>query len=552
MSRLRPTAAVGLLIALAVPACAQTRVAVNLTDVTVEQLTNGLRITVKADGLMQARTTGQSWQTNADHEFTVWLGNARSALGTFVDVSRYPVNYLKLDTPPDAREGVGLTLTVRLYRGAHIRTIELDNENYNWTWDWRPGDAAYDLRKGRSGKELVITVWSDRREILPADRKPRYDQGLDESLSVQVSGAGVDVEAVNVPLQKLMSEVAAQAGASIYVSDRVERLATLRLMGMPLERFVAAVADSLGLTATAADGAWFISDGLPSSLAPYTAGTSREIRLRYASADTVVALLPEFLLRYLRPGATQDSVVAHGPKNLLDRIEEDVAFLDHPARAVRITGVTVEASGSRSRQAMWSALRRAPTSLELDAPDGRLRIEDSGESLDELVARVQALDTRERVKVDVRPSLRVEQGQYASLFVGTRQFYQFLRNGYILELASTEAGVQLYVRPNAVGDDAINTYVALDVSTFRGGRRPPTVDTRKASATLLLGSGESMIIGGGLMDSAAMREKAGLPGLTGRRAASDRTREVVFLIGVEVVPERGDDASSDALPGRGI
>jgi len=552
MIRLRPTAAVGLLIALAVPAWSQTRLAVNITDVTVKQLTNGLRITIKADGLIEARTTGQSWETNADHEFTVWLGNARSALGTFVDVSRYPVNYLKLDTPPDAREGVGLTLTVRLYRDAHIRTIELDRENYSWTWDWNPGDAAYDLRKSRSGKELVITVWSDRREILPADRKPRYDQGLDESLSVQMTDAGVDVEAVNVPMQKLMSEVAARAGASIYVSDRIERLATLRLMGLPLERFVPTVAESLGLTATTADGAWFISDGLPSSLAPYTAGRSREIRLRYASAEMVVGLLPEFLLRYVRPGATQDSVVAYGPESLLDRIERDIALLDHPVRAVRLTGVTIEASGARSREAMWSALRRDAASLELDVPEGQVRIEDSGESLDELVARIQALDTSERVQVDVRPSLRVEQGQYASLFVGNRQFYQFLRNGSVLELASTEAGVQLYVRPNAVGDDAISAYVSLDVSTFRGGRRPPTVDTREASATLLLASGESMIIGGGLVDSSNMRDKAGLPGLGGRALSSDRTREVVFLIGVEVVPEQGDDASLDALSGRDI
>lgn len=537
MNSLRLCATLAVIAALAGPACAQTRLAVDITDVTVEQLTNGLRITIKADGLLEVRSTGQWWQTNEDHEFTLWLGNARSAVGTFVDVSRYPVNYLKLETPAEAREGVGLTLTVRLYRDAHVRSVELDDQNFSWTWDWIPGDVAYDLRKSRSGNELVITVWSDRREARPGEHKTRAQQDLPEELSVQITDGLMDIEALNVPLHRLMSEVASRAGVSIYVSDRIERRVTLRLAGVQVDRFVPMLARSIGLTAVSGGGGWYVSDGLPSSLAPYTAGDSRTIRLSYLSAEQAIGLLPEFLLRYLRPGATQDVIVAHGPTRLLDRIEADIALLDRPARAVLVTTATVEATGEDSRLAMWSVLRGGSTTIDLDPADGRLRITHGDEPLEDLVASLQALSSTGRLRVDVRPSLRVEEGYYATLFVGARQYYQFLNYGYLLQLASTEAGVRLHVRPSAVGEDLVSAYVALDVSTFRGRRRPPIVDTRQASATLLLSADRSMIVAGGIRDSSAMRETAGLPGgLRGRSAKTDQTREIVFLVGAEVIP----------------
>ena len=99
----KPRVAVLLLLLASAPAVAQTQFAVNITDVAVEQLTNGLRITVKADGLLVAQTTGNWYQTNEDYEFPVWLANAHSSVGTFVDISSYPVNYQARDALRFAR-----------------------------------------------------------------------------------------------------------------------------------------------------------------------------------------------------------------------------------------------------------------------------------------------------------------------------------------------------------------------------------------------------------------------------------------------------------------
>ena len=549
-------AAVVLLCALALPASAQTKLAVSITDVTVKQLTNGLRITLKADGLLEVRTNGQWWETNSDHEFTLWLGNALSAVGTFVDVSRYPVNYLKFDTPADAREGVGVNLTVRFFRYAHVRSIEVDNEDTDWTWDWDPGETAYDIRKGRSGNELIITVWSDRREILPEDHKARYEQDLPHEFSLEVLNGHVNVDALNVPLQELMEKLSEQTGVSVYISDRVERLVTLRLHNIAVERFVQVVSESLGLTCGLQEDGWYISDGLPSSLAPYTAGDSRRIALDYISAKAAVSILPEFLLSYLRPSPTDDAIIAHGPARLLDRIESDVRLLDKPRRAVRLHAAMVEASTTRARRLMWSVLREGSPTVDIDGARGEISIVREDRSQENLLARLQALAETEEVSVTVRPSVLVEEGRSASIFSGVKQFFQFLSGGDTIALDSTEAGVTVYVQPLVVGEEVVQAYVSLDISTIRCNRQPPIVDSREASATLMLASDDSMIVAGGLLDRGRQQDRDGLaplaPAVPGRAGSSDETREIVFLIGADVVPARSSGAGDElALKGEG-
>ena len=171
MSRLHGGLLLVLALLLAVaPATAPTQFAVNITDVAVEQLTNGLRITVKADGLLEAETTGSWYQTNEDHEFPVWLSNAHSSVGTFVDISRYPVNYLKLETPSDSREGVGVMLPVRLYRSAHVRSVDLDNQRTDWTWDWDPATPPTSCARGGPAESLASRSGVTARSCCRASR----------------------------------------------------------------------------------------------------------------------------------------------------------------------------------------------------------------------------------------------------------------------------------------------------------------------------------------------------------------------------------------------
>ncbi|MGC9318314.1 MAG: hypothetical protein ACP5KN_09835 [Armatimonadota bacterium] len=103
MTSLRTAAGALVLLLAVLPASAQTQLAVEITEVEIEQFSNGVEITLKADGLLQVLAIGAWYRTDEEHSFELILPNARSSTGTFVDVSQYPVNYLKLEIPPQER-----------------------------------------------------------------------------------------------------------------------------------------------------------------------------------------------------------------------------------------------------------------------------------------------------------------------------------------------------------------------------------------------------------------------------------------------------------------
>lgn len=223
-----PLAVVALLAACAL-APAQTRLACNITDVTVKQLSNAVEVTLKADGLLRAQINYQDfisvdelgeWSRTARTDIPVRLTNAQSQVGTFVDVGTYPVSYVELVTPAEEREGVGLDVRVVLYESAIMRYFDVDNAS-DWEWGVSWGTIAFDVRKSRDGRSLSILVWSDRHEEVVAPPKPRREQNLPVELSVSVERGLLTVHAVNAPLEELASEVARATGATVYVDDRV-------------------------------------------------------------------------------------------------------------------------------------------------------------------------------------------------------------------------------------------------------------------------------------------------------------------------------------------
>lgn len=537
-------------------AMAQTRVACHITGVEVKQLSNAVEVTLQADGLLRARIDytdffeqdedGQ-WRRTERRDIPVRLTNAQSQVGTFVDVGQYPVSYVELITPAEAREGVGLDVRVVLYEPAVMHHFEVDNAR-NWRWDIEWGTIAFDVRKSRDGRSLSILVWSDRHEEVVAPRKPRREQDLPSELKVSVEDGLVTVHAVNVPLEELAAEVARVTGATVYVDDRVRRLTTVEMAGVPIDRFIRTVAAGYGLSVTQADGAWLVSEGLPTSLAPYVAGEERVWRLGYVEARDAIKLLPNFLLRYLRPSDTGDAVIAYGPPQLLDRIAEDLAVIDRPTTAIAVRTAVLETTDQRLARRLWRLLGGGGTNFELDGRAGAISIRREEEPLVDWLAEIRALDTEGSLRVRARPSLQVEPGREAVIFVGERQYFQYAADPDNVQLRSTDAGVRLMVRPRPMGAEMISARVEVSVSTLRSvSSQAPIVDSRSAACTLAVSAGDTLIVGGGLVVEDRERSTQGPRpfreawkhrGTLGASSATDQMREIIFLVSADYVRSR--------------
>ncbi len=469
-----------------------------------------------------------------------------------MDIGTYPVSYLELATPPDSREGVGLDLRLVLYEPAVVHYLNVDNwDDFDWWAQW--GSIAFDIRKSQSGRELKILVWSDRHEEVISPPKPRREQDLPAELSVSVEDGLLTVDCVNTPLEELAAEVARATGETVFVDDRVQRLATVQMVGVPIDRFVTAVAAGYGLSVSRFDGAWLVSDGLPTSLAPYLAGEGRAYRLKYLEATDAIQLLPNFLLRYLKPSDAGDSIIAYGPGQLLDRIGEDLAAIDRPSGAIRVRTAVIETSDSEMTRRAWRLLGGDDTRVEIDG--GAISIDRGVKPFRRYLAEVRALNTEGRLRVRAQPSLLVRPGASAEIFVGQRQYYQYVAWGEEVALRSVEVGVRLNVRPRPMGSDMIAARVEVSVGTVRGlDSGPPIVDARSAESTLVVGNGDTMVIGGGLVVEEAEREKRGprsfrdvwlLSDVTGGRSSDEQLREIVFLVSAEYARSRPHEADAE-------
>ncbi len=550
------------LVALPVTGWAQTQLSCSLTDVKVEQLSNAVEVRLQSDGLLNIEMDRadiidpeDGWSRVWRKDIPVRITNGRSVVGTFVDISTYPVNYVELLTPPGSREGVGLDVRVVLYENAGFRNIDVDNLDEERYYNGRT--VAFDVAKSPSRRELVITVWSDRHEIVGGDEKPRPELDLRAELSVAATGDLVDVDALNTPLTELMDEVSRATGVPILVDDSMKRLATVRLHRVTLAYLMAALANGYGLTALETDGVWALSDGLPSGIAPYVSGETRVISVHNMSALGAIDMLPNFLLRYLRPNTSGDAIIAHGPPQLLDRIEEDLRQLDRPSQMVRVRTAVVEVLDSTASERTWRFLRGGRTQVSWDAEQGFVRFRHGDRSLDRYITSLNALKTRGKVRVNVQPEMIVRPGSQGKVFVGERQYYQFVQQGGDVRLSSAEAGVGMTCRPRPTGSGLIENRVTVEVSTLRrltGGN--PVIDRRRARGTMLVQSGDTMVMGGGLTVAQDDRDRSAPKAayafgparyLAQSERAENEMREIIFLMSAEIV----DDSSPAAAVATG-
>jgi hypothetical protein len=85
------------------PAHSQARSYTTITAVTVNALSNGVQISVRADGILQYNDVDSNGRTMG-----ATFPDARNGTGkNFINLNRYPVSHLQLSTPQGAQGGIG-------------------------------------------------------------------------------------------------------------------------------------------------------------------------------------------------------------------------------------------------------------------------------------------------------------------------------------------------------------------------------------------------------------------------------------------------------------
>jgi hypothetical protein len=494
----------------------------NVTDIRADQLSNGVRITITADGqlawdiewdrLIAEGAIAVTEYAPGQYSFEpreqfrrlpIRIWNARSKLGSaYIDISRYPVSHATISIPDWAEEGVGL---------------EIDLHNYlGWVaGEGRLLEVRYDLRVDRSddGRSIII-AWGSNR--FPPPAPPKTPEDLPAELRVTAHDGRVDVEAVNARLTDVVAAIAQECRFPVVapLTDDVRVSACLR-DATPTEA-VEAVAMGCGMCARRlVNGEWVVAEAAGSG-AGYGAMSERRINLRTLRAVDALDLLPGFLLRYLEADEEGNSILATGPPWLVDRVSEDLRKLDAPPPEVVIEAIAVEYTSS---DALVRALR-----LERGAGDMLSAIQTLSGTLDFLWLKdlpaewrllLENLEVESTGRLRSRTVVRVLNGHQAFIFSGEQRYVvlESLSPESPANLQALDTGTRLSVLPLVGRGDEVMLGVEIVVRTLRGRDAEtglPILALRRANGVARVREGQTIALAG-LQTEEVTRERRRIP-----------------------------------------
>jgi len=495
-------------------AWSQSEVYCTVTKVQAESLTNAVRLTISADGMLQFRIDpldyftqeGGDWVHRHVSTITFRLPNARTSLGSFVDVASYPVSHVQFAIPPESREGVGLDVSIALYGAAVVQRVEVGNQYQFGSMYGFVEPPAFQITASSDGRSLIIIVQSDRYREAGVTREAAVPGR--SALAVTPEGDGlISVHALNTPLGEVLRAISETDGVDIVVRGGANYRASMTISRAPPAAILRAIARGYGLSLRTVEGVYYITEGLPGEVDAYWASATATFPLHHIPPALALDLLPDFLLRYVHVNAEQNALVAAGPPQLLDKLDSDLRAIDRPLPQVEVSAMLVEERRSGGL-ALATEILLGPGLHQLGAIGltGQLGYRLAEDSIHDLRVKLQALTDREVIRTRVCPSVTVACGSQADLFLGRRQFFGFLSDsgmGPEVILSSTDVGSHIVAQPWTGDGRSITIPLRVQANTVLSVDEHglPLVATREVRGTLRVLSGDTIILSGLTMNT---------------------------------------------------
>ena len=496
-----------------------------INKATIDKLTNATRVTLSADGVVQGafraldywEREGNSYEPRLLKRFPFQLPKARTALGSFIDVSAFPISHIHMSIPRESREGVGLDVEVVLYRRAHLEQIRFSNWGSTGTWD--PTGHNVRIEPSRDGRSIIITARTSYHRP-PAESK-EYTPPTRTSLAVSADARGqISVTALNVELGRVLGAVGDAAGLQIAIRGGANYRSSMSVTDCMPDRLMRAIARAYGLSVRSVGGIYFVTEGLPTEVDSYWAAPTAAFQLHHIAAEEALELLPEFLLRYVHVDLERNALVATGPSQLLDKLHSDLTTIDQPVPQIRLRATIIERVAKRSLERA-SEMLFADGTHELQIGDaGRLGYRVASQRMDDLHLKLAALQSRGLIRTTICPTVTTASGRTGEIFLGQRLHFAFQGrasggggSGQEVVLESVDVGSSIFALPWTGDSEHIRMRLRMQANTVLSVSDAglPLVATRSVEGTVQIRSGDVIVLGGLVLESHDRTRRGTLP-----------------------------------------
>jgi type II secretory pathway component GspD/PulD (secretin) len=511
-----------------------------ITDVSATQLTNSVQITVKADGILE-------WRPEEAQEWYGWMGTwggkglrvalrfpgARSSVANFTDVNMYPVNFVETYVPQDAAQGIGVCLVLSFFT-----------------------ESDYDVSASPDRQSVIITVKTQRTMEKKGATGAASAGSQKSGLDCHCENGLMTLQALKMSMLKVLPRVAKEAGLNIMVDDALaKRTVSLTLTDTKPEDVLQYIASAYGLALSKQGDIYMVCEGVPTDLATYRASGTQSFPMKFVRAQTASELLPTFLYSYAHVNAKQNAVVVSAPNQMLQKIERDLSKVDIAPPQVMVEAIAIETSSADDVLTALSVTGQSGNigQFSLGNDTGDITYTTIGALPSDYQARLQALVASHKAKINAMPRMAVVNGQTADIFVGAQRFIrvEYFQYGTKNEkIQGVDVGTHITVTPWTGTNGEITATIAPEVSNIIELDREtglPTLSTRRASTTVRVKDGETIMIGGLTQQQDYWSNRkipilGDLPliGFLGRSRTKNSTKsDLVILITPRVLTESG-------------
>lgn len=375
------------------------------------------------------------------------------------------------------------------------------------------------------------------QQVLAEEVQGRKEEKGKEAMTEQTERKEkITLTAVNAPLREVLDEIARQGGVDLLVVGNSEERVTVRLKDVSVEealRIVLAGTKYLVFPLEELEGEkqsskphsrnpnqkrfligeWgdptkWISPALSRLL------ETKRVELKYLKAEQVPQLLsPAVPTGIVKVLSDQNALLVTGPKEFLERVEREVKEADRPSQQVIIEAQVLEVSERGLRQlAIGLGGQKGMVKGEVGTATfpGLLFVLQEGAGFpSQFFVQLQALIEKGEAKTLARPKVSAVSGKKASievvqeLYFRTAPFFgptptQPTPIVPFFQLQAISAGVKLEITPMIGAEGDILLEITPEVSSVVGltPEGLPQLSTRKATATVWVREGETVVLGG--------------------------------------------------------
>lgn len=354
---------------------------------------------------------------------------------------------------------------------------------------------------------LLVSTTDVLADIPKSENETKSDiTNPSASTSKLINNVFVDTE-----LRQALRDISAQADVNIIADNSVQGWVTADLKDVPLEKALEIVLAGGGYTYRWMGDYYLV--GLPDvkSSTFNSLSITEHIQIKHTDAKSVAGLLSDFYSPYIKVDTVNNIISITAPKEIIERIKQDILKLDKPKKQVIIESAVIELSESGGESLEGSFGLSLPIG-EQEETTGTVGAEYSYiggivfnlDSAQKIWLKLKALVGEGKAKVRATPKVSTIDGREAEIELG-REEYVIITTGTETTLTRTlqmiKGGIILRILPKVIESDtsedpSILLTIATEVSDVKMGAETPTALRRVVSTTVRIKDNQSVVIGG--------------------------------------------------------